>query len=90
MLTVNGTQVKDNTTLEEEQDTFTIVLFNRRLLQDPSLVKLPEFELVTNEMIPTFAELESMIYTCETEPDKQEEVKGMLKDISQVSICLIQ
>ncbi|EPB89728.1 hypothetical protein HMPREF1544_03391 [Mucor circinelloides 1006PhL] len=86
LLTVNGTQVKDNTTLEEEQDASTIVLFNRRLLQDPSLVKLPEFELVTNEMIPTFAELESMIYTCETEPDKQEEMKGMLKDISQTII----
>ncbi|KAK4511813.1 uncharacterized protein ATC70_003812 [Mucor velutinosus] len=83
LLTVDGTQIKDNTVLEDEQDASTIVFFNRRLLQDPTLVQLPEFDLVTNEMIPTLAELESMIYTCETEPDKEDEMKRLLRDISE-------
>ncbi|CAO3616602.1 unnamed protein product [Mucor fragilis] len=34
-------------------------------------------------MIPTLAELESMIYTCETEPGKEDEMKGLLRDISE-------
>lgn len=88
LLTVDGTQIKDNTVLEEEQDASTIVLFNRRLLQDPTLVQLPELDLITNEMIPTLAELESMIYTCETEPGKEDEMKGLLRDISEVrQVC---
>ncbi|GAN04225.1 conserved hypothetical protein [Mucor ambiguus] len=80
LLTVDGAQIKDNTVLEQEQDASTIVLFNRRLLQDPTLVQLPELDLVTTEMIPTLAELEPMIYTCETEPEKEDEIKGLLRD----------
>lgn len=88
LLTVDGTQIKDNTVLEDEQDASTIVLFNRRLLQNPALVQLPDLDLVTSDMIPTLAELESMIYTCETEPEKEDEMKGLLGDISEVtSIC---
>lgn len=83
LLTVNGTQIKDNTVLEEEQDASTVVLFNRRLLQDPALVQPPGLDLVTNDMIPTLAELESMIYTCETESEKEDEMKGLLRDISE-------
>jgi hypothetical protein len=64
-------------------------LFNRRLLQDPKLVNLPELSLVTNEMIPTFAELESMIYAFETEPEKEEKIKTLLRDISQVGKSIV-
>ncbi|KAL9544143.1 hypothetical protein MBANPS3_007771 [Mucor bainieri] len=86
LLTVDGTQIKDNTILEEEQDASTIVLFNRRLLQDPTLVQLPEVDLVTSDMIPTLAELESMVYTCETEPEKEDEMRRLLRDISETAI----
>ncbi|CEP17310.1 hypothetical protein [Parasitella parasitica] len=89
LLTVNGIQIKDNT-LEPEQNASTIILFNRRLLQDPSLVKLPDCNLITNDMIPTFAELEAMIYTCETEIEKEEEIRIMLKDIGQTILDTCQ
>ncbi|KAL0139726.1 hypothetical protein V8B55DRAFT_1500804 [Mucor lusitanicus] len=90
LLTVDGTQIKDNTVLEDEQDASTIVLFNRRLLQNPALVQLPDLDLVTSDMIPTLAELESMIYTCETEPEKEDEMKGLLGDISETIIQTCQ
>ncbi|KAI8638751.1 hypothetical protein BD408DRAFT_12442 [Parasitella parasitica] len=89
LLTVNGIQIKDNT-LEPELDASTIVLFNRRVLQDPSQVRLPDSNLVTNDMMPSFAELETMIYACETEPEKEEEMRGILKDISQTIVDTCQ
>lgn len=85
LLLPNGTQLKDNK-LPANEDS--IVLFNRRLLQNPTQLQTSysvEPDLIVSNTIPSLQDIEdSFISILENSSDENIEIINQLKNIIQV------
>lgn len=81
--------------LSNEEEDSTVVLFNRRLLQNPSLTNIPNYsiepDLIDSNTIPTLEEIEeSFIHILENSSTEDQkaleniEIMNQLKSIIQV------